>query len=61
MLKLAWTPRADPYARLYRSNSERCRALTRWLRIYNHHRPHTALDGLTPMTVVVNNAHKNHS
>jgi transposase InsO family protein len=48
------------YARLYRSNSERCRAFSRWLRIYNHHRPHTALDGLTPMTILVNNAHKNH-
>ena len=34
------------YGRLYRSNAERCRALARWLRFYNHRRPHTSLDGL---------------
>jgi transposase InsO family protein len=43
------------YARLYRSNDERCRAFARWLRFYNHRRPHTSLDGLTPMAVLVNN------
>jgi transposase InsO family protein len=49
------------YARLYRSNTERRRAFTRWLRFYNHRRPHTSLDGLTPMAVLVNNADRNHS
>jgi transposase InsO family protein len=49
------------YARLYHSNAERRRALTRWLRFYNHRRPHTALDGLTPMAVLVNNVHGNHT
>jgi transposase InsO family protein len=49
------------YARLYHSNAERRRAFTRWLRFYNHRRPHTSLDGLTPMAVLVNNAHRNHS
>jgi transposase InsO family protein len=49
------------YARLYRSNAERRRAFTRWLRFYNHQRPHTALDGLTPMAVLVNNAGGKHS
>jgi transposase InsO family protein len=49
------------YARLYRSNAERRRAFRRWLRFYNHRRPHTSLDGLTPMTVLVNNADGNHS
>jgi transposase InsO family protein len=49
------------YARLYRSNDERRRAFTRWLRIYNHRRPHTSLDGLTPMAVLVNNVHGKHS
>jgi len=49
------------YARLYRSNTERRRALARWLRFYNHRRPHTSLDGLTPMAILVNNAHGNHS
>jgi transposase InsO family protein len=49
------------YARLYRSNAERRRAFTRWLRFYNHRRPHTALDGLTPMAVLVNNVHGKHT
>jgi len=49
------------YGRLYRSNAERRRAFTRWLRRYNHRRPHTSLDGLTPMAVLVNNAHGKHS
>jgi transposase InsO family protein len=49
------------YARLYRSNTERRRAFTAWLCFYNHHRPHTALDGLTPLAVLVNNVHGNHS
>ena len=48
-------------ARLYRSNTERRRAFTAWLCFYNHHRPHTALDGLTPLAVLVNNVHGNHS
>jgi transposase InsO family protein len=49
------------YARLYHSNAERCRAFTRWLRFYNHRRPHTSLDGLTPMTILVNNVGGKHS
>jgi transposase InsO family protein len=49
------------YARLYHSNAERRRAFARWLRFYNHRRPHTSLDGLTPMAILVNNAGGNHS
>jgi transposase InsO family protein len=49
------------YARLYRSNTERQRAFSRWLRFYNHRRPHTSLDGLTPMAVLVNNLGGNHT
>jgi transposase InsO family protein len=49
------------YARLYRSNHERCRAFARWLRTYNHRRPHTSLDGLTPIAVLVNNLGGKHS
>jgi transposase InsO family protein len=49
------------YARPYRSNTDRHRAFRRWLRSYNHRRPHTALDGLTPMAVLVNNVHKKHT
>jgi transposase InsO family protein len=48
------------YGRLYRSNDERRRAFTRWLRFYNHRRPHTSLDGLTPMAVLVNNVGGKH-
>src|SRR5207302_751854 len=33
------------YAKLYRSNQERRRALPKWLHHYNYHRPHTALRG----------------
>ena len=49
------------YGRLYRSNTQRRRAFRRWLRSYNHRRPHTSLDGLTPMAVLVNNVHGKHS
>jgi transposase InsO family protein len=49
------------YARLYRSNNERRRALARWLRFYNHRRPHTSLDGLTPMAILVNNVDGKHT
>jgi transposase InsO family protein len=49
------------YRRLYRSNTERHRAFRRWLRSYNHRRPHTSLDGLPPMAVLVNNVHGKHS
>jgi transposase InsO family protein len=49
------------YARPYRSNTERRRAFPRWLRSYNHRRPHTALDGLTPMAALVNNVHGKHN
>ena len=30
------------YARLYQTNNERRRAVTRWLRLYHHRRPHLA-------------------
>jgi transposase InsO family protein len=49
------------YRRLYRSNDERCRAFTSWLRFYNHRRPHTSLDGLTPMAALVNNVAGKHT
>ena len=31
--------------RLYRTNQERRRTFPKWLHYYNHHRPHTALEG----------------
>ena len=42
------------YGKAYRSESARRNALTRWLHIYNHHRPHTALSGQPPITRVTN-------
>ena len=40
------TPLAEwAYARPWRSDGQRTRALARWLHIYNHHRHHTAIDG----------------
>jgi transposase InsO family protein len=42
------------YARLYRSDAERCQEYTAWLHTYNHHRGHTALGGQPPATRVPN-------
>jgi transposase InsO family protein len=36
------------YAAIYRTSNERTSALAPWLRFYNHHRPHTSIDGATP-------------
>lgn len=49
------------YARPYRSNDERLRALPAWLDFYNHGRAHTALGGLVPHEVAVNNLLVNHT
>jgi transposase InsO family protein len=42
------------YARLYRSDTERCAEFPIWLHTYNHHRGHTALGGQPPATRVPN-------
>ena len=42
------------YAQLYTSNQARLAALPGWLHHYNHHRPHTALDGRSPMQLLNN-------
>jgi transposase InsO family protein len=42
------------YAKAYRSETARRKALPRWLHIYNHHRPHTALGGKPPASRVPN-------
>jgi transposase InsO family protein len=49
------------YRRPDRSNDERRRAFRRWLRFHHHRRPHTSLDGLTPMAVLVNNPDRKHT
>ncbi len=55
-LKWEWA-----YKRLYRSNDARRRAYPRWLDYYNHRRPHTALGGSSPMTVLVSKVRGNYS
>jgi len=42
------------YARLYRSNHERLRALPRWVDFYNRQRTHTEIGSIAPMTALVN-------
>jgi transposase InsO family protein len=42
------------YARPYRSNGDRLRALGRYVAFYNHRRPHSALGGLVPRAAVNN-------
>ena len=42
------------YARLYRSDAERCTEFPIWLHTYNCHRGHTALGGQPPSTRVPN-------
>lgn len=42
------------YGKAYASESARRNALTAWLHIYNHHRPHTALGGKPPISRVTN-------
>lgn len=42
------------YVRPYTSNSARTRALTAWLHTYNHHRAHTSLGKLPPISRVNN-------
>jgi transposase InsO family protein len=48
------------YARLYTNNQARLDTLPGWLHHYNHHRPHTALDGRSPMQLL-NNVPGNYS
>lgn len=48
------------YARPYTSNRGRLDALPGWLQSYNHHRPHTALGGRSPMQLL-NNLPDNHT
>ncbi|WP_425844490.1 IS481 family transposase [Agrococcus sp. TSP3-2-1] len=47
------------YAKTYRSEAERAVDYPTWLHHYNHHRPHTGIDGLTPMQRLHNVTGKN--
>ncbi|MEK6465673.1 IS481 family transposase [Pseudonocardia alni] len=42
------------FARLYPGETQRRRALPGWLHEYNHHRPHTAIGGLPPISRLTN-------
>jgi transposase InsO family protein len=42
------------YKRLYTSETNRRSALSGWLHYYNHHRPHTALGNLPPISRCTN-------
>jgi transposase InsO family protein len=42
------------YARHYRSEAERRAALPGWIHFYNHHRPHSAIAGLPPISRLTN-------
>ena len=48
-LKREWA-----WAYAWSSNRERTQRLQDWLHVYNHHRPHTALHGGCPMSLVDN-------
>jgi transposase InsO family protein len=54
-LKWEWA-----YARAYETNASRTEALERWLHHYNHHRPHMAHGGRSPITVL-NNVPRKHN
>jgi transposase InsO family protein len=43
------------YSRHYRSESARRAALPAWLHFYNHHRPHTAIGKVAPITRISSN------
>jgi transposase InsO family protein len=42
------------YVQVYTSNQQRAAALDDWVHLYNHHRAHTALGGLPPISRVNN-------
>ena len=49
------------YSQPYTSNDQRSEALGHWLHWYNHHRPHTAHQGASPMQVLDNHVPGNHT
>jgi transposase InsO family protein len=49
------------YARFYESDAERRSALPGWLHFYNHHRPHSSIGALPPVSRIENNLPGHHS
>jgi len=47
------------YGAIYRTSQERTKALDGWLRYYNHHRPHRALNRQTPAARLTNHNRNN--
>jgi transposase InsO family protein len=47
------------YARLYPTNEDRLKALPAWVDFYNARRPHTGLQGMAPLSAVVNKVRGN--
>lgn len=48
------------YARFYSSETERRAALPGWIHYYNHHRPHSAIGALPPISRIANNLPGHH-
>ena len=48
------------YARFYGSEAERRAALPGWLHFYNHHRPHSSIGALPPISRIENNLPGHH-
>jgi transposase InsO family protein len=49
------------YARFYESDAERRSALPGWLHFYNHHRPHSSIGALPPVSRIENNLPGHHN
>ena len=49
------------YAKFYGSETERRQALPGWLHFYNHHRPHSAIGAMPPISRIGNNLPGHHS
>ena len=49
------------YARFYGSEAERRAALPGWIHFYNHHRPHSAIGALPPISRIANNLPGHHT
>ncbi|MGJ9424200.1 IS481 family transposase, partial [Aeromicrobium sp. CF3.5] len=48
------------YARFYESETARRAALPGWIHFYNHHRPHSAIGALPPISRIANNLPGHH-
>lgn len=49
------------YARFYESETARRADLPRWIHFYNHHRPHSSIGALPPISRISNNLPRHHN